>query len=304
MQSSNNETMQLYITPSSFVLANKSNILEIDFEGHTMTKRGTELWLCVWFLLMLHICRFVCASRDYTTVRDLRCLGILWRLSRQVHDSIQSIWLTCTVEKYMVVISSVQLCGHIMDHPIYMITAVNCLSLSSHQQSSETTEEEQEPIEPRPVELTKSKSFLTRIKKTFSKKNELPQLLDNDTLVDNSSSSVLSSNSSTTSSLDDQDIGLEQRLVKQVTEMFSRNMFLFSYTWDITNSFQRSTTTVPNVDKRFWWNEHLARDFITQKVIHMPICIALTIDEYIVGWVGDTCHAGNITNWTISDGRI
>lgn len=51
-------------------------------------------------------------------------------------------------------------------------------------------------------------------------------------------------------------------------------------TTDITNSFQRSLVKgeedseyndpqVPlwkKVDKRFWWNEHLTRDFVTQKV--------------------------------------
>jgi hypothetical protein len=49
---------------------------------------------------------------------------------------------------------------------------------------------------------------------------------------------------------------------------------------DITNSFQRSLdksqenpeyndSKIPlwkKVDKRFWWNEHLSRDFVTQEV--------------------------------------
>jgi hypothetical protein len=49
---------------------------------------------------------------------------------------------------------------------------------------------------------------------------------------------------------------------------------------DLTNSFQRSfeksksdptyeDKSVPlwkKVDKRFWWNEHISRDFVTQKV--------------------------------------
>jgi hypothetical protein len=110
-----------------------------------------------------------------------------------------------------------------------------------------------------------------------------PDILERKTqeLMVPSSSSVMSSNSSTSSLADQTEEGaLEQRLVKQVTEMFSRNQFLFSYTCDVTNNFQRSyqkskedtlydDINVPlwkKVDSRFWWNEHLARDFITQKV--------------------------------------
>jgi hypothetical protein len=39
---------------------------------------------------------------------------------------------TFDIEKYMVVISSVQLCGHIMGHAIYTIKTVNCLSFDAH----------------------------------------------------------------------------------------------------------------------------------------------------------------------------
>lgn len=34
------ETIQLYVTPTSFVLVDKSNVLEIDFEKHTMIRKG------------------------------------------------------------------------------------------------------------------------------------------------------------------------------------------------------------------------------------------------------------------------
>lgn len=201
----------------------------------------------------------------------------------------------------MVVISSVQLRGHIMGHAVYSIQAVTCLSFNSYCQklNNEVEEEEEEEIETppqRPVQLTKSNSFLTRIKKTFSSstsRKKEPMILDEDTLIDEPEvlinkkaqelmvpTTSVSSTSSTTSSLTDQheeeeeaDEALEQRLVKQVTEMFSKSMFLFSRTWDITHSFQQSNKNKQKdlplwkqVDKRFWWNEHFARDFITNKV--------------------------------------
>lgn len=105
-----------------------------------------------------------------------------------------------------------------------------------------------------PVQLTQSNSFLTRIKKTFAKKKSNPELslLDEDTLIDQpqvldvvkneqdllvpSNSSSISQNSSastiSTSSFEDNDEedALEQRLIRQVTEMFSRSMFLYSNT--------------------------------------------------------------------------
>lgn len=141
-----------------------------------------------------------------------------------------------------------------------------------------------------------------------------PQVLDaikkeqQDLLVPSNASSISQNSSASTistSSYDDNDEedALEQRLIRQVTEMFSRSMFLYSNTcgkrqshffcllmmmgkldWcthtDITNSFQRSLVKgeedseyndpqVPlwkKVDKRFWWNEHLTRDLVTQKV--------------------------------------
>ncbi|KAI9495075.1 SacI homology domain-containing protein [Zychaea mexicana] len=69
-----------------------------------------------------------------------------------------------------------------------------------------------------------------------------------------------------------ENIALDQRLVKQVTELFSRSMFIYSPDYDITNNFQRSfddpTKQPPDniplwkqVDKRFWWNEHITREF-------------------------------------------
>ncbi|CEP16863.1 hypothetical protein [Parasitella parasitica] len=232
-------------------------------------------------------------------------------------------------EKYMIVVSSVQLRGHLLGNPVYAIDGVSCLSFDFYKacQKLDTKDDEQETVTTQeadqeaakrkpPVQLTQSNSFLTRIKKTFAKKksnDDLPSM-DGDTLIDQpqlldgvkkepadlldptllvpSNASSISQNSSAStlsiSSFEDNDNdndndeenALEQRLIRQVTEMFSRSMFLYSNTCDITNSFQRSLDTslknsdyddpkVPmwkKVDKRFWWNEHLTRDFVTQKL--------------------------------------
>ncbi|KAI8370328.1 SacI homology domain-containing protein [Radiomyces spectabilis] len=93
----------------------------------------------------------------------------------------------------------------------------------------------------------------------------------------------------------EEDALLEQRLVKQIVEMFSRQIFIFSYDCgmydfslnrdtimlmrihqDITNSFQRTEDNRPNqplsehlwqkADKRFWWNEHLCQPLIAEQL--------------------------------------
>ncbi|CAO0801593.1 unnamed protein product [Mucor circinelloides] len=279
------ETIKLYVTTTSFVLVKDDKILEIHFDGHKMTRRETY------------------EPKDI--VQKYEIYGIVG-------------FIEGFKEKYMVVISSVQLRGHLLGNPVYVIDGVSCLSFDSYKacQKLDTKEEEQEAVKAQdedheaatrqkpPVQLTQSNSFLTRIKKTFAKKKSNPDLasMDEDTLIDQpqvldaikkdqdllvpSNSSSISQNSSastmSTSSYDDNDEedALEQRLVRQVTEMFSRSMFLYSNTCDITNSFQRSLVKseenseyndpqIPlwkKVDKRFWWNEHLTRDFVTQKL--------------------------------------
>ncbi|KAL7311798.1 hypothetical protein PS15m_009517 [Mucor circinelloides] len=279
------ETIKLYVTTTSFVLVRDDKILEIHFDGHKMTRRETY------------------EPKD--VIQKYEIYGIVG-------------FIEGFKEKYMVVISSVQLRGHLLGNPVYVIDGVSCLSFDSYKacQKLDTKEEEQEAVTAQdedheaatrrkpPVQLTQSNSFLTRIKKTFAKKKSNPDLasMDEDTLIDQpqvldaikkdqdllvpSNSSSISQNSSastmSTSSYDDnnEEDALEQRLIRQVTEMFSRSMFLYSNTCDITNSFQRSLVKseenseysdpqIPlwkKVDKRFWWNEHLTRDFVTQKL--------------------------------------
>lgn len=98
----------------------------------------------------------------------------------------------------------------------------------------------------RPVLLTQSSSFLTRIKKTFTKNNNSQEALvehKEETLIDQLATDVIKKksddevlipidHSSSSSDVDDneEDEALEQRLVRQVTEMFSRSMFIYSNT--------------------------------------------------------------------------
>ncbi|KAI8148334.1 SacI homology domain-containing protein [Fennellomyces sp. T-0311] len=73
-----------------------------------------------------------------------------------------------------------------------------------------------------------------------------------------------------------ENIALDQRLVKQVTELFSRSMFIYSPDYDITNSFQRAfddpklaNPKIPlwkQADKRFWWNEHLCHELLIRNL--------------------------------------
>jgi hypothetical protein len=101
------------------------------------------------------------------------------------------------------------------------------------------------PISP-PVLLTQSSSFITRIKNTFSKNKSQEALTEHkeEILIDQLTTEIVKKkldddllipidNSSSTSSFeedDNEEEALEQRLVRQVTEMFSRSMFIYSNT--------------------------------------------------------------------------
>lgn len=104
-----------------------------------------------------------------------------------------------------------------------------------------------------PVLLTRSDSFITRIRNSFQKKkssqealNETLQEHQEEALLEQFTADILKKNetlaipvessstttSSASSTLDEEDNvadeALEQRLVRQVTEMFSKSMFLYS----------------------------------------------------------------------------
>ncbi|KAI9353947.1 SacI homology domain-containing protein [Pilaira anomala] len=288
LKNNKEETIRLYVTTTSFVLVkDEKHILEIDFDGQRMTRRDT--------------------FEPVNIVQSYDIYGVLG-------------FMEGFREKYMIVISSVQLRGHLFGHPVYVIERVSCLSFDSSKacqklnkkQEEEEEEEEEEnhvsttkkkPNLP-PVLLTRSDSFITRIRNSFQKKksqealNETLQEHQEEALLEQFTADILKKNetlaipvessstttSSASSTLDEEDNvadeALEQRLVRQVTEMFSKSMFLYSNSCDITNSFQRSydksqadssydDKNVPlwkKVDKRFWWNEHLTRDFVTHKM--------------------------------------
>ncbi|KAI8341622.1 SacI homology domain-containing protein [Choanephora cucurbitarum] len=287
-----NEVLPLYITNHSFILKKKEdNYLEILFEGQKMIEKDSI------------------DSKEIIQQYDI--YGVLG-------------FIEAFKGKYMLVITSVQLRGHLMGHPVYVIDGISCLSLDAskacqqldlkviehsveqeveERRESEGLESPKEPTEQvRPVQLTHSNSFMTRIKQTFSSKQtkdpeqilfehqqqhqqeELLSALKQEEVItatsNLSSSSSLVQNEEEEDLVDDEDNALEQRLLRQVTEMFSKSMFLYSNSCDITNSFQRSydkskqqdsydDPKVPlcqKVDKRFWWNEHLSRDFLDQKM--------------------------------------
>ncbi|KAI8336915.1 SacI homology domain-containing protein [Blakeslea trispora] len=278
-----NETLSLYVTKQSFILKKGDQYLEILFEQQKMIEKDTI------------------DSKDIIQRYDI--YGVLG-------------FIEAFKGKYMVVVTSVQLRGHLMGHPIYVIDGISCLSfdaLKACQQldlkvieqaieneieegESDEPQSSQEPTEQaRPVQLTQSSSFMNRIKKTFSSKpakdpeqeilfehqqqhqqEELLSALKQEELLvptaDSTLSTATSSSSLAQEDIDEDDEGnaLEQRLLRQVTEMFN-----------ITNSFQRSydkskeakstydDPEVPlcqKVDKRFWWNEFLSRDFLDQKM--------------------------------------
>ncbi|CEG74594.1 hypothetical protein RMATCC62417_09775 [Rhizopus microsporus] len=264
------ETIKLYVTTDSFVLVKENQALEIEFDGLKMTKRD--------------------AYEPVNVVQSFEIFGILG-------------FIEGFREKYMVVITAAQLRGYILEHPVYVIEKVACLSFDEHKachrlsmQRTEGQEENHADPMKRPVKLTQSNSFITKIKKTFAKKKEEeilesitqePALENNKVIIDNLeiptttttlplSSSV--SSSSAVSTLEEEEVDeedeeealLDARIVRQIVELFSKSMFIFSNTFDITNSFQRvhknkTNSDVPLwklVDKRFWWNEYLSRSLI------------------------------------------
>lgn len=84
---------------------------------------------------------------------------------------------------------------------------------------------------PANIQLTRSSSFLTRIKSTFGKSMLLEEPDTFRNLMTPSVSSPVSSRSSfEQTDMEEQD-ALEHKLVKQMTELFSKSMFLFSNTW-------------------------------------------------------------------------
>ncbi|KAG1141195.1 hypothetical protein G6F37_008309 [Rhizopus arrhizus] len=207
----------------------------------------------------------------------------------------------------MIVITAVQLRGYILGQPCYVIEKVACLSFDEYkacrrlnlQKAEEQEKPQTNPAQP-PVKLTQSSSFITKIKSTFSKKKE-EEILENivnepvleadEVIVDDIEipttttalpiSSSISSSTATSSfednisdQNDEEDVLLEARLIRQIVDLFSRSMFVFSNTFDLTNNFQNSyknktDTRIPlwkRADRRFWWNEHIIQTLVDQSL--------------------------------------
>ncbi|CAG8478538.1 5695_t:CDS:10 [Ambispora leptoticha] len=69
--------------------------------------------------------------------------------------------------------------------------------------------------------------------------------------------------------------GLEGRIIKEIALLFRSNSFFFSYEFDLTTSLQRKEDSRKDsqnkplwqqVDRRFWWNEHLSESLIKQEL--------------------------------------
>ncbi|KAJ3226266.1 Phosphatidylinositide phosphatase SAC2 [Clydaea vesicula] len=64
----------------------------------------------------------------------------------------------------------------------------------------------------------------------------------------------------------------EELLIKEITRLLTSGLYFYSKEIDLTNSFQRQSTFSDkqnlflNLDKRFFWNEHLLDTFIKQNV--------------------------------------
>lgn len=167
----------------------------------------------------------------------------------------------------MIVITAVQLRGYILGQPCYVIEKVACLSFDEYkacrrlnlQKAEEQEKPQANPAQP-PVKLTQSSSFITKIKSTFSKKKEEeilesivnePVLETDEVIIDDIEipatttalplSSSISSSTATSSfednisdQNDEEDVLLEARLIRQIVDLFSRSMFVFSNTFGKT----------------------------------------------------------------------
>ncbi|KAI7873046.1 SacI homology domain-containing protein [Spinellus fusiger] len=306
------ETMYLHVSESAFVVVKGSHILEISFENQRITRLDTYE-----------------ATKETRVYEIYGLLGIL--------EGVR--------EKYLVVITHVQIRGYFHEKTVYSIEKVSCLSFHSQKakdrldsrakaiQTLDDSDSEQDfqedihkhpvsldpevlvddsvPVEensastssvvpednpslPSPPPLRRSSSLMTRFRRSFGKKKEEDTpVIENDEevleeTVPASTETVTEQETLAHKIVDmeeefnewilNEDAALEHRLVSQVTELFGRSMFLFSYDHDITNSFQNTSEKnkldptrkdLPlylQVDKRFWWNEHMLRDFIKENL--------------------------------------
>ncbi|SAL97947.1 hypothetical protein [Absidia glauca] len=128
-----------------------------------------------------------------------------------------------------------------------------------------------------PTKIT-SPSLLNMFKKSFNASDKpasapvsLKPSTSTITATPSSSSSTTTTSKNAASDSKEDKTALEQRLIKEVTGMFSRGMFIFAYDFDVTNCLQRHfkkrkqdptmTFSRNTIDKRFWWNEHLSQEF-------------------------------------------
>ncbi|KAL0096044.1 SacI homology domain-containing protein [Phycomyces blakesleeanus] len=296
------ETMYLYVAEDRFVFTRGKNILEIAFEGQLMTRLdnyepskdvsiyevygivgimegGLEKYLVVITHVQTRglifgkpvysIEKVACLSFNSTKAKDR--LNAKAKAIRTPEDSESD-------EEF-----PVETIKSTTDTKTENFTPIKLPPPGSGPLTSPDGTNIQPPI------LHPSNSLITRLKRSLGKKkneerpilndgvdeevNE-PMVIKEEDIVESKSAEEDISLTWTTS----EDTVLENRLLSQVTELFGRSMFLFSYDLDITNSFQKTyekTKVEPSlldlplykqVEKRFWWNEHISRDLIKQKL--------------------------------------
>ncbi|KAI9314461.1 SacI homology domain-containing protein [Dichotomocladium elegans] len=287
-----NHMLWLHILDDAFVLVNANgHTLHIDFQGGIITSKGpTDLPKDVRSYQIFGILGFIEGFREkyLVVITQAQTLGRIFNHAVYVIEQVA--------------------CLNLDPRKAREILDENIQTFNRSSDSEEEEEEEEElkkamPVKP-PKQIVPAASFSTpttnstrarkhppaplanrfRLSLTRSKR---PTVESSPTLKMSTSLTTLIS-SSPAPSLDlfaslalQEEITLDRKIVRQVTELFSRSTFIYAPDYDISNSFQRAyedpdtnNKRIPlwqKTDRRFWWNEHMCRDFK-----------ANNIDEWII----------------------
>ncbi|KAG0191934.1 hypothetical protein DFQ28_010625 [Apophysomyces sp. BC1034] len=271
----------LHVIEDAFVLVKGKNILEITFDGLQMSRKDMYE-----------------PPRDARLYEIYGVLGILEGIRAREKLDARTKVIHITEETDSEEDTENLSTDDSVKRPSSQIMnkSTSSTTFSSFVEPAQTSDENSIPT--RPV-MRRSNSLMTRFNFFgIKKKGEdgSKDYLTDENASDTGSKGKTSSQSSNSESqsadessatlVNSEEIALEQRIVKQVTDMFNRSMFIFSYDFDITNNFQRAhdksespeltndTSPWKQVDKRFWWNEHLSHDFISQNLDEWVLLVA------------------------------
>ncbi|KAI8343973.1 SacI homology domain-containing protein [Chlamydoabsidia padenii] len=287
-------TINIYIHDQSFVLVKQDSVIELFFNG-TLKKKDNyrpnpdiKPYKCYGIIGLLngfinkHLVVISQAQQrgqlfghSIFTIEKATCLALNAQTAIQTNDDDK-------VEEIVTSLSS--------NSEPSLISALPTSTVIDQALSNPSVIESSSPPT-QPVKIT-SPSLLNMFKKSFNNNNNnssidrpasapasLKQSSSATTMNTSLSNKNIASDTSLISMKEDK-TALEQRLIKEVTGIFSRNMFIFAYDFDVTNCLQRhfkkrkqanesTSTMAPSrkyIDKRFWWNEHLSQDFILAKL--------------------------------------